>query len=268
MNARRWCALAALLWLVVQPSAARAQTATLSGAVTGDSLGAPIGGAEVMLPALHRSVTTSERGAFEIRDLPSGTYLLTVRRVGFVPWEDSVTLTADQAVTRTIVLRAQAAVLDSVRVTGSSPTYISPLLRGFEERRHQGFGHFVTEDELRKQEGHSLGSVIDRYVPGLQHVYEGPAIYIASGRKMGSAGPVFLHRSEQREMCWVSVYIDGVLIYDASRTDPSVKPPDFSHMSTDTFAGVEFYAGGATMPPQFNATSSGCGTLLLWTRER
>jgi hypothetical protein len=256
------------LWLVVQPYAAQAQNATLRGSVAGDSLGHAVSGAEVVLPALDRGTTTSERGAFEIRDLPSGTYLLVVRRVGFAPWQDSVTVVADQVVTRTIILHAGVAVLDSVRVTGSSPTYISPLLRGFEERRHQGFGHFVTEDELRKQEGHSLGSIIDRYVPGLQHVYQGSAIYIASGRKNSPPGPAFRPKSAQIEMCWVSVYIDGVLTYDGSRMDPSVKPPDFSHLDTDTFAGIEFYAGGATTPPQFNATGSGCGTLLLWTRER
>jgi hypothetical protein len=33
-------------------------------------------------------------------------------------------------------------------------------------------------------------------------------------------------------------------------------------------AGVEFYPETGTGPPEYNATGSGCGTLLLWTRER
>ena len=41
-------------------------------------------------------------------------------------------------------------------------------------------------------------------------------------------------------------------------------PPNLDDFSVSTLAGVEYYAGGAALPPQFK--SSGCGTLLLWTR--
>ncbi len=44
--------------------------------------------------------------------------------------------------------------------------------------------------------------------------------------------------------------------------------PDFSQYDIRNFTAVEYYAGGASLPVQFNATGSSCGTLLLWTRER
>ena len=75
-------------------------------------------------------------------------------------------------------------------------------------------------------------------------------------------GPV---RPGDKEMCWLTVYMDGVLTYSRKNGGP---PPNFKDIATNQFAGVEFYAGGASLPAQYNASDSGCGTLLLWTRER
>jgi len=158
--------------------------------------------------ALQRGAITNERGEFEIGELPPGRHLLVVRRLGFAPWQDSVTL-ADGA---------------------AMP--------------------------------HTVGRI-----PGVRQVYDGPASYLAASRAASGAGPAF-QQAARGSACWVAVYIDGVLVYDGARMGPGAKPPDFSRLETDSFAGVEFYAGGASVPPQYNATSAGCGTLLLWTRER
>jgi len=39
-------------------------------------------------------------------------------------------------------------------------------------------------------------------------------------------------------------------------------------MNVNDYAGVELYAGRATLPVQYNVPDSGGGVLLLWTRER
>jgi hypothetical protein len=205
----------------------------------------------VSLSPIGRSTTTTERGTFRLDSLPAGHYLLTVRRLGFVPWRDSVALLAGQPTTRIIELRVPAALLDTVAVTGSRHVLLSPNVRGFEERRRQGFGHFITTDERREQEGRSLDRAIAR-LPGLRTVVRGSSVYLAASRAGGG-------------ICPVSVYVDGVPVYTGAT---GASPPDFARIYTDDYAGVEFYAGGATVPPQFNATSNGCGTLLLWTRVR
>jgi hypothetical protein len=71
----------------------------------------------------------------------------------------------------------------------------------------------------------------------------------------------------------VTVYLDGVRIYDASmelyaKVQGATIRPDFGRLTARDYAAVEFYAGGATIPAQYNATGSDCGVLLLWTRER
>jgi hypothetical protein len=58
--------------------------------------------------------------------------------------------------------------------------------------------------------------------------------------------------------CPADVYIDGLIVSDNN----------LEQMRVDQFAAVEFYAGGARTPVQYNKTDSNCGVLLLWTRER
>ena len=61
-----------------------------------------------------------------------------------------------------------------------------------------------------------------------------------------------------RGICPVDVYVDGVVYTDN----------DLQKLRVDQFAAVEFYAGPAQTPVQYNKTGSNCGVMLLWTRER
>ena len=44
--------------------------------------------------------------------------------------------------------------------------------------------------------------------------------------------------------------------------------PDMGGFQINDYAAVEYYAGGATVPLQYNQTGGGCGVLVLWTREK
>jgi hypothetical protein len=43
-------------------------------------------------------------------------------------------------------------------------------------------------------------------------------------------------------------------------------PPSMDNFNVNSLAGVEYYGGEATAPLGFR--NSGCGLLLLWTREK
>jgi hypothetical protein len=61
-------------------------TASINGLVTAADTGAPVRGAEVRLSSrgsYNRLATTDGEGRFNLRDLPSGEYQLTVSRAGF-----------------------------------------------------------------------------------------------------------------------------------------------------------------------------------------
>jgi len=192
-----------------------------------------------------------------------------VRHVGFAPLYDTITVADGARIEREFMLSEQATQLDSVRVTAAVRKNISPALTDFEARRKSGFGHFITEDELRKNDDRQLLDVIVGRIPGTksfpvskhQNVF-----YIASGRQCAPGPAIINCKPGQANFCPVTLYVDGIMVYDASGV--AIDPPDMRNYDIRHYAAVEYYAGGATTPVKYNATSSGCGVLLLWSRER
>jgi hypothetical protein len=238
-------------------------SATLTGTVVRDTDSSAVTGAHIAIPQLRREAVTDAGGVFRMDGLSPGRYGVDIRVVGFAPRTDSVTLTAGQIMTSRFVM-VRLAQLDTVTVA-ESRLPVSPALRGFAERRRLGGGgRFVDEAELRKHDARTLGSVIVMRIPGLRAVSTPRGVFLASLRSnTGPTGRAF--EAAAPGTCWVTVYRDGSLIYDGTMVGAT--PPDFNRLNAQDFAAVEFYQVAAT-PPEFRGTSTGCGTLLLWSRER
>ncbi len=223
-------------------------------AATGD----PLQGVEVIDVLTGTKAETSKDGLVSLFYLPEGGSLVRLRKIGFEQQTLAVSISPVDTTPLTIVL-AHATQLAPVVVTDSAPHYISPALRGFEERRKQGFGYFIPESIMRKNDDRSLASLIPNQVPGVIAVSSrrGTSTYIASGRKMCNGPALRLCTSPD---CIVDVYQDGV---------KQVGPVDVNRLEAREFAAIEFYHAGPEMPAQYNSTSGGgCGVLLLWSRER
>ena len=243
------------------PAVARGQTATLIGAVMRDTSGHELGAAEIVLPDLKRGTQANYLGAFKFDKLPAGRHAIVIRHIGFSVLYDTIDVRDGARIEREFVMTETPRTLDSVQVRAPAKKYISPGLQAFEERRKEGFGHFVTEDVLRKNDHSTMLNVVLGYIPGLA---KNPKTgYVGSMRKCGD-GPVILGCGRTTMYCPPTLYIDGVLSYDAPN---GTVQPDFSRMSVMEYAAVEYYSTSTT-PAQYNRSSAGCGTLLLWTRER
>jgi carboxypeptidase family protein len=164
-------------------------------------------------------------------------------------------------------------ILDSVRPAVPQRNYLSPGLRAFEERRARGLGHFISEETLRKNDGKPLTNVILQNIPGVMvEARHRSAAYLVSGRTQQANGPVFLQTksdtlgNDLAMNCWITVYVDGIRIWDHSAGESA--RPDFNRLFADNYAGIEYYAGGATLPPDISPMNAECGVLLLWTREK
>jgi hypothetical protein len=219
--------------------------------------GDPIVGVEVIDLVNGTTATTSKDGIVSLAFLAEGRSIIRLRKLGYQAQTMVVAISPADTSSMTILL-SRATVLPTTVVTDSSPRHASRRLRDFESRRRAGFGYFVGEAELRKNDGRSLANTVVSFVPGVLTVPgpQGTATYVASARKMCS-GPALAQCSGPS--CVVDVYQDGVLM-------PA--PVDLDRLAVADYGGIEFYHGGADSPSQYNATRNGCGTLLLWSRDR
>jgi CarboxypepD_reg-like domain len=246
-----------------------AQTATLIGTVVRDSANVRLSGAEVSIAALGRSAVTNDLGEFRMNDLAPGRHFVLIRHVGYAAKTDTVELTAGATLERAFVLTPSVAQLDSVRVLARERKYISPALNAFEERRKMGFGYFLTDSLLRLHDSDRLSSVMRR-IPGVNLVPYSAGMYAGTLRSSGNTGAVHVIPGDRRSpvACWSTVYLDGVVLYTVALGRRGADAPDYNSFNVDQLGAVEYYAGSAGIPAQYASTEYGCGTLLLWTRER
>jgi hypothetical protein len=263
------------LLVLSAPAALAAQTGTLTGRVVRDSTSNGVPGVEVRLPTLGLAAVASASGEFHFDRVPVGTVVLAIRHPGFRPGEDTVVIRDGKVTDHQFRLMSLPLQLDSVRVVAKPVEYISANLRAFRERQRSGSGgYFVDDSILRRNENQRLTDILASRIPALTTVRDRSAVYFASGRAASSsAGPIFSKRAASKDPrdiqvngCWVSVYIDGVVIYNGANSPNP--PPDANALETVNYAAVEYYAGGASVPAEYNRTGNGCGVLLLWTRER
>jgi len=244
--------------------AAIAQTGTIGGTVYRDTLFHQLVGVEISIPLLNRRAVSNYAGDFRLSGIPTGRYVLQLHHIGFAPLTDTVSVTENAAVDREYVMSQEPVVLDSVRVSAEKPRYVSALLNDFVERaRHHNGGFFITDSALRKNESRKLQDVLTSVIPGL-HTFRPmsgtrPTMeYVSSGR-----GPTL-----KGSTCPVALYVNGISIYNMGTMKDPESIPDLSRYTVADYAGIEYYPGGASIPPQYNMTPNSCGVLLLWERER
>jgi len=180
----------------------------------------------------------------------------------------------------TVMMSAAATDLPKVVTVGAATKYISPNLRGFEDRMKYENGYYIDEPTLRKNESRMLSNLLETK-PGVQ-ISRGMAnsAYLWRSPRCTNGGPP-------------AVYLDGVPLSPTptrdpaqaaasggnTRTvfglpsvespgDPDLLPFNLSEINISDLAGVEWYPDSEIIPAEFAHTSGRCGALLLWTREK
>jgi len=229
--------------------------------------GQPLDGVEVMDMLTGTSALTTSTGTVSLVFLSPGGSLVRIRKLGYAVQTMSIPLSPRDTSGITVTLK-RVAELPAVVTRDSSRRYISPALRGFEERRKSGHGYFIDETVLRKEDNRSLGNLLVAHAPG------------ATVKQMSGSAMFLLRSARCINGGQPDVYVDGVALAHvpdprwpgASRVrgggDTRDIPIDLSQFQVSDLGAVEYYPDNATMPAQFGRTSSGCGALMLWTRER
>ncbi|HEY0037664.1 MAG TPA: carboxypeptidase regulatory-like domain-containing protein [Longimicrobium sp.] len=227
-------------------------TASLDVVVV-DSAGGPIAEVLVEVAGVRGGVRTNDLGVARVNGVPAGTRLVYAYRLGFGAARVPVQFAAGEAASTRIMLTTDAVTLAGVQVV-VDPVVRSLQQAGFYARQRRGMGAFMTGDRI--EELRPMRTVdIFRRMRGFKVAYDARG-FMDLQTTRGTAG---------LGNCTTPViFLDGVRI--AARTSP--REDVLSFINPESLAGVEAYAGGASIPAEYNLTGSACGVVLLWTRTQ
>jgi hypothetical protein len=252
--------LAVPLALALAAPGAGAQ-AVLAGRVVSEPGDRPVADAEIAVPAVNRSTRTDSAGGFELRDIPAGRYEVVVRSPGFRALRVPGQFAPGQRIEADLVLERAPQALPEVTVTRPAAPVV-PRLVGFERRRADGEGVFITRAQLERREHSKLSDVL-RSASGVRFIYrDRGGIALANNRYAGT-----LPGQKAPPQCYMQIFLDGVRVFEPSQLgSPGMEPPDVNQYTIAGIEGIEVYRGPAETPPEFGGTNAMCGTLVIWTR--
>ena len=157
------------------PAVASSGTARLTGVIRGPA-GLPLSSAEVWVMGTNASTRSDESGHFTLAELPAGTQVVGVRRVGYSPTEASFELRSNATVNGNVRME-RVVMLDSIRVVAMRNRYPD-----FERaRKRPGGGRFIGPEEMEWYERYPLMSDVLRML-GFTIVGDGMFATAAGGQ--------------------------------------------------------------------------------------
>ena len=174
------------------PVSALLGTASLRGVVR-DSKGRPLVEALVGVIGTPRSARTDETGAFRIVGIPAGTRTVQARSIGLVPLNVSIDFATNAARDTVLSLDRHAQILRPVTILGRGNPANDRT--GFESRRRQGFGHYITPEDIAKHPSFDLIDVLAR-ISGVRIEYDstGRPVPLMRGAGMDYCQPNYFPR--------------------------------------------------------------------------
>jgi hypothetical protein len=211
----------------------------IEGRVLDRVTGAPVVGARVVLVGHTLVWTTDQSGSFRSTDIPPGSYVLRVRRVGYHEGLWPIVVSDSAPVSQVFELEPLAVELPPEIVEGDREEE-SYWYGDFERRRAARRGQFLTREEMRH---HGLATLADllRTLNGLRLVCGRSGCSIRMTRWTG---------------CQPLYFQDGVPVSAELAERVAV---------VDLYA-VEVYQL-SQVPTEFQRGNLKCGVVAFWTRR-
>lgn len=185
---------------------------------------------------------TDADGAFQFARVPDGTAQLIVRRLGFRP--ETLTVDVPQISGGAVVVMLERVAQSLSPVLVREARHAARLGSGFERRRSNGFGHFITREQIELQNPQRTSDLL-RGMVGVTVTGGGPRFRAAGGASA----------------CEPAYFLDGLPIGGGAL--------DLDAISPKSIESIEVYSGAATVPAALRSalTPGGCGAIALWTRH-
>ncbi len=250
-----------LMAVMVTPNVALGQDdkPRISGVVV-DAGGLPLEEAIVELVGADRKSTTPATGRFQFDQLKKGKYWLFVRRIGYLPVQQSLTI---EHATREflVVLEAVPVRLDDIVVEALSSLY-QRRMRDFTFRSRSTWGgRFLTADDLARTDTRRLGDVVIRHLPfKSQYTMDLRGGFDEFG---GANSRYSTSRLTRRYMvhrdCPPAIALNGGGILAGMAVN------DFDPKEVEA---VEIYREGVNIPIEYQfAGRATCGLVVIWLKS-
>jgi hypothetical protein len=228
-----------------------------------ETSGSAVEGVRVLDLATGASALTTVTGTVGLVYLQEGGSLVRLQKIGYEPQTMLVAIGPSDTSSITVIMRRVTELPTVVSKSAAPSQYLSPALRGFEERKRQRVsGVFIDDSILRRDEGRRLADLLRSRANVSIREGQAGATFLLQSPRCSAGGPP-------------QVYLDGVPLGGPMSTSarrgndkPNALPFDLSQFDLSTLTAVEYYADSDIMPIEFAHTSERCGALFLWTRER
>ncbi|MDN5288698.1 MAG: TonB-dependent receptor [Mucilaginibacter sp.] len=217
-----------LLLILLTTSNLFAQTGVLKGHVTGNN--EPLSYASVSVKGLGKGASTNTKGYFEIKNIPAGTYGITITSIGYEAETISVTIKGNEPAVQNISLKEKPSKLNEVVVTGVS--------RATQLRSNPVPIAVMTKKDIEQHVNNNIIDAIVKGVPGVSAVTTGPNISKPFIRGLGYNRVLTLYDGVRQEgQQWGDEHGIEIDQYGIGRAEV-VKGPASLTYGSDALAGV------------------------------
>ncbi len=207
--------------------------------------GAPLVDALVSVPGTALEARTDSSGSFRLSELPSGTYTLEARAVGFIPTRGAVDIYSDSPTDQLLVLDRLVS-LDTVMVRATRTATFDPRLESFEKRRISGVGRYKGPQQLAEMRPFRVGDIL-RTMSGVRIIY-------ANGREL-------IRMRVVQDVCLPEIFVDGMRMF--------TEDGDIDRLLyAEDIRAVEVYSPMLPIPPEFTVAGARCGVIAFLTGTR
>ena len=212
----------------------------------------PLESAVISMEPLGTRRLSDERGWFDLGEVPSGRYVLTVESLGHETRSDSIQVLGGRTLEVRVQLSTEPIELEGITVTARS-RFLEAA--GYFRRQGRGYtGRQWTAEEIEEKDR----VFVEDLVTDLIGVYRSRT---RDGRK------VIYARGGARGGCALALYINDVLVNNpADRIGPHF---DLDLIDPRNIEALEVYYGNdAEMPVEYSLGSRAhCGVILVWLKH-